>query len=71
MIELYTDNKIQFVAPLARQDDYYVPEIITDESKKPAAEESIDSASFSGKCNCFSTGFSIPECNSIVMYHIL
>ncbi|XP_053172439.1 testis-expressed protein 264 [Scomber japonicus] len=48
IVEIYRDGQIQFMAPLARQGDFYVPEAHEKVKKRPEEEESYSDTDVSG-----------------------
>lgn len=47
-LEIYRDGQIHFMAPLARQDDFYVPEVRRVERRPLAKEELLTDSDVSG-----------------------
>ena len=49
-LQIYRDGQIQFMAPLARQGDFYVPEVRQVERRLSEQEELHSDSEVSGNC---------------------
>ncbi|MEQ2178323.1 hypothetical protein GOODEAATRI_012862, partial [Goodea atripinnis] len=64
-LELYRDGQIQFIVPLARQGDFYVPEVRQAERRLSEQEESHSDTDISGQiCSILELGSGAAENHS-------